>query len=195
MATTVTTDAVPSDLPGVVLAGTASDVGKTVATPAVCRALERTGRTPAAAKAGPGFVDPSHHAAVLGRPARTLDPRVAGAPGVSASDAVVAGHPRVERPGGAAEHRGVVAGVDEVRSRLRGHGGPPRPLECAADRERCDGLADVRRCPREDDARQVRGNRVGRHCRTHAQRRVLSHSVRGCHPTHDRKTRDGDAPR
>jgi cobyrinic acid a,c-diamide synthase len=82
MATTVTTDAVPSDLPGVVLAGTASDVGKTVATPAVCRALERTGRTPVAAKAGPGFVDPSHHAAVLGRPARTLDPRVAGDDGV-----------------------------------------------------------------------------------------------------------------
>ena len=78
----MTTDAVPSDLPGVVLAGTASDVGKTVATLAVCRALERVGRTPVAAKAGPDFVDASHHAAVLGRPARTLDPWVAGDDGI-----------------------------------------------------------------------------------------------------------------
>ena len=78
----MTTDAVPSDLPGVVLAGTTSDVGKTVATLAVCRALERAGRTPVAAKAGPDFIDPSHHAAVLGRPSRTLDPWVAGDDGI-----------------------------------------------------------------------------------------------------------------
>ncbi|MFB6092413.1 MAG: cobyrinate a,c-diamide synthase [Haloquadratum sp.] len=78
----MTTDAVPSDLPGVVLAGTASGVGKTVATLAVCRALERAGRTPVAAKAGPDFIDPSHHAAVLDRPSRTLDPWLAGDAGV-----------------------------------------------------------------------------------------------------------------
>ena len=78
----MTTDAVPADLPGVVLAGTGSGVGKTVATLAVCRALERAGWTPVAAKAGPDFVDPSHHAAVLGRPARTLDPWVAGEEGI-----------------------------------------------------------------------------------------------------------------
>jgi cobyrinic acid a,c-diamide synthase len=77
----MTTDAVPSDLPGVVLAGTASGVGKTVATLAVCRALERAGRTPVAAKAGPDFIDPSHHAAVLGRPSRTLDPWLSGEAG------------------------------------------------------------------------------------------------------------------
>ena len=72
------TDApVPADLPGVVLAGTASGVGKTVATLAVCRALEREGRTPVAAKAGPDFIDPSHHAATLGTPSRTLDPWLA----------------------------------------------------------------------------------------------------------------------
>ncbi|MFB6091031.1 MAG: cobyrinate a,c-diamide synthase [Halobellus sp.] len=76
------TDAVPSDLPGVVLAGTASGVGKTVATLAVCRALERAGETPVAAKAGPDFIDPSHHAAVLGRPSRTLDPWLAGETGI-----------------------------------------------------------------------------------------------------------------
>jgi cobyrinic acid a,c-diamide synthase len=78
----MTTDAVPSDLPGVVLAGAASSVGKTVATLAVCRALERAGRTPVAAKAGPDFIDPSHHAAVLDRPSRTLDPWLAGETGV-----------------------------------------------------------------------------------------------------------------
>ncbi|MFA1610335.1 cobyrinate a,c-diamide synthase [Halobellus rubicundus] len=69
-------------MPGVVLAGTASGVGKTVATLAVCRALEREGKTPVAAKAGPDFVDPSHHATVLGRPSRTLDPWLAGETGV-----------------------------------------------------------------------------------------------------------------
>ncbi|MGQ4554687.1 cobyrinate a,c-diamide synthase [Halobellus sp. GM3] len=74
----MTTDAVPSDLPGVVLAGTASGVGKTVATLAVCRALERAGETPVAAKAGPDFIDPSHHAAAVGRPSRTLDPWLGG---------------------------------------------------------------------------------------------------------------------
>ncbi|WP_144902038.1 cobyrinate a,c-diamide synthase [Halobellus captivus] len=78
----MTTDAVPSDLPGVVLAGTASGVGKTVATLAVCRALERAGQTPVAAKAGPDFIDPSHHAAVLGRPSRTLDPWLSGETGI-----------------------------------------------------------------------------------------------------------------
>ncbi|WP_049986787.1 cobyrinate a,c-diamide synthase [Halobellus rufus] len=69
-------------MPGVVLAGTASGVGKTVATLAVCRALERAGHDPVAAKAGPDFIDPSHHAAVLGRPSRTLDPWLAGESGV-----------------------------------------------------------------------------------------------------------------
>ncbi|QIB73250.1 cobyrinate a,c-diamide synthase [Halogeometricum borinquense] len=73
---------VPADLPGLVLAGTASGVGKTVATLAVCRALEREGHTPVAAKAGPDFIDPSHHAATLGRPSRTLDPWLAGDDGL-----------------------------------------------------------------------------------------------------------------
>jgi cobyrinic acid a,c-diamide synthase len=72
------TESVPSDLPGVVVAGTSSGVGKTIATLAVCRALERAGKTPVAAKAGPDFIDPSHHAAALGRPSRTLDPWLSG---------------------------------------------------------------------------------------------------------------------
>lgn len=66
---------------GIVLAGTSSGVGKTVATLAVLRALQRTGRDPQPAKAGPDFIDPSHHAAVCEKPSRTLDPWLAGEEG------------------------------------------------------------------------------------------------------------------
>ncbi|MDS0293769.1 cobyrinate a,c-diamide synthase [Halogeometricum luteum] len=79
-------------MPGFVLAGTASSVGKTVATLAACRALERAGRTPVAAKAGPDFIDPSHHAASLGRPSRTLDPWMTGEDGLERTYARGADH-------------------------------------------------------------------------------------------------------
>jgi cobyrinic acid a,c-diamide synthase len=70
---------------GVVLGGTASGVGKTVATLAVLRALEDAGYDPQPAKAGPDFIDPSHHEGVTGEPSRSLDPWLEGESGTRRS--------------------------------------------------------------------------------------------------------------
>ncbi|MFB6270614.1 MAG: cobyrinic acid a,c-diamide synthase, partial [Halobacterium sp.] len=51
---------------GVLLGGTASGVGKTVATLATLRALDEAGYDPQPAKAGPDFIDPSHHEPLAG---------------------------------------------------------------------------------------------------------------------------------
>ncbi|PSP85023.1 cobyrinic acid a,c-diamide synthase [Halobacteriales archaeon QS_1_68_17] len=67
---------------GVVLGGTSSGVGKTVAALATMRALESEGIAVQPAKAGPDFIDPSHHEAVTGRPSRTLDLWLEGADGL-----------------------------------------------------------------------------------------------------------------
>jgi cobyrinic acid a,c-diamide synthase len=67
---------------GVVIAGTSSGVGKTVATLAVVTALEEAGHTVQPAKAGPDFIDPSHHEQATGTASRTLDTWLQGPEGV-----------------------------------------------------------------------------------------------------------------
>ncbi|HEY8523651.1 MAG TPA: cobyrinate a,c-diamide synthase [Acidimicrobiales bacterium] len=68
--------------PRLVIAGTHSGVGKTTVATGLIAALRRAGHRPAAAKAGPDFIDPGYHALASGRSPRNLDPWMCGADAV-----------------------------------------------------------------------------------------------------------------
>lgn len=65
--------AVSRRVPGLVIGGSGSNSGKTVATLALLCALKARGLAVQAAKIGPDFIDAAFHAALTGRPAANLD--------------------------------------------------------------------------------------------------------------------------
>lgn len=84
-----------NQIPRVVIAGTASGVGKTTAVVGLIRALRARGLKVAAFKCGPDYLDPTYHARAAEAPCHNLDGWMMG------RDAVLATFSRASRSAGA----------------------------------------------------------------------------------------------